>query len=218
MSNPNGIKSIIASKGIEEILHFTMGGAGLTGILDTRAVQSRQRLEQDERISYIFEPTAPFRKDKAWLDYVNMSISEINSDFFAVVSERWHKPFKQWWVILAFDPVVATHEGVYFTTTNNIYTGVSRATGEGGLNALFAPSITRWENEVVHRVDGLAASWTTCEQAEILYPREVSTDFLRKIYVRYGEEKDDVHAQLAALRHEDVEVIIAPERFRGRKG
>lgn len=214
------VNSVIGRRGIQEILHFTKGSAGLTGILHVEAVQSRYRLERDHRLTYIFEPNAAFRKDTDWLDYVNLSISEINSAFFAA-SGNWHKEAGEWWVILSFDPVIAEHPGVVFTTTNNFYTGVQRAQGPEGLQASFADRILRWHDwrkgdVVALRRAGTPDHLTTCEQAEILYPKEVSTQFLRRIYVRDGEDKDDTMAQLDVLGHGGVEVVVAPERFNGR--
>lgn len=214
------INSIVRQRGIQEILHFTKGSSGLTGILHVQAVQSRYRLERDDRLEYIFEPNAEFRKDTNWLDYVNLSISEINSSFFAA-SGHWHKDAGEWWVILSFDPVIAEHAGVSFTTTNNFYSGVKRAEGPDGLQASFADRILRWHDRsrgdvIVQRQAGTPEYLTTCEQAEILYPKEVSTEFLRRIYVRNGEDMDDTRAQLDVLGHGNVEVVVAPERFNGR--
>lgn len=214
------VSGIIHRRGIQEILHFTKGSSGLTGILHVQAVQSRYRLERDRRLEYIFEPNAEFRKDTNWLDYVNLSISEINSAFFAA-SGYWHKEKGEWWVILSFDPAITEHPGVFFTTTNNVYTGVNRAEGPEGLQAPFANSILRWRDwrqgdNIVQRKAEIPEHLTTCEQAEILYPKEVSTDFLRRIYVRNGEDMDDTRAQLDVLGHSNVEVVVAPERFNGR--
>lgn len=209
------IGKIIAHRGVQEILHFTKGSSGLTGILHVRAVQSRQRLERDHRLAYIFEPNAKFRKDKAWLDYVNLSISEINSTFFAA-SGNWHKEKGKWWVILAFDPIIAEHPGVYFTTTNNFYSGVRRDQGATGLQALFVDRISTWQNNTVLRGKNMPSHLTTCEQAEVLYPGEISTSYLRRIYVRDGEDQDDTMAQLETLGHNEIEVVLAPERFFGR--
>lgn len=214
------VSSIVGRRSIQEILHFTKGSSGLTGILHVQAVQSRYRLERDRRLTYIFEPNAEFRKDVDWLDYVNLSISEINSAFFAA-SGQWHKETGEWWVILSFDPVIAEHPGVFFTTTNNFYTGVERAEGPDGLHASFADRILRWHDRrrgdiVALRKAGTPDHLTTCEQAEILYPKEVSTEFLRRIYVRNGEDMDDTVAQLDVLGHGDVDVVVAPERFNGR--
>jgi hypothetical protein len=214
------VKSIIDRRGIQEILHFTKGSSGLTGILHMKAVQSRYRLERDDRLAYIFEANASSRRDTAWLDYVNLSVSEINSAFFSA-SCHWHKEAGEWWVILSFDPVIAEHSGVFFTTTNNFYTGVKQAQGPDGLQASFADRILKWHDwrqgvdVVALRKAGTPDCLTTCEQAEILYPKEVSTEFLRRIYVRNGEDMDDTMAQLDVLGHGRVEVVVAPERFNG---
>ena len=214
------VKSIMGRRGIQEILHFTKGSAGLTGILHMKAVQSRYRLERDHRLAYIFEPNAAVRRDTAWLDYVNLSISEINSAFFGA-SCHWHKEAGEWWVILSFDPVIAEHPGVFFTTTNNFYTGAKQAEGPEGLQASFADRILKWHDwrrgdVVTSRTTGTPDHLTTCEQAEILYPMEVSTEFLLRIYVRDGEDMDDTMAQLDMLGHGGIEVVLAPERFYGR--
>lgn len=208
------IGEIIAARGVTEVLHFTKGSSGLTGILHVKAVQSRRRLERDDRLSYIFEPNAEFRKDTAWLDYVNLSISEINSAFFAA-SGHWHKAKGEWWVILSFDPVIMEHPGVYFATTNNFYPSASRAQGALGLDALFANQVAGRYGNPVRRGASLQNYLTTCEQAEVLYPGEVSTTYLRCIYVRNGEDQDDTMAQLETLGHHDIEVKVAPDRFAG---
>lgn len=221
MNTMETVKSVVGRRGIQEILHFTKGSSGLTGILHVQAVQSRYRLERDHRLTYIFEPNAEFRKDVNWLDYVNLSISEINSAFFSA-SGHWHKEAGEWWVILSFDPEIAEHPGVFFTTTNNFYSGVKQVQGPDGLHALFADRIFKWRDwrrgvdVVALRKAGTPDHLTTCEQAEILYPKEVSTEFLRKIYVRNGEDMDDTMAQLDVLGHGGVEVVVAPERFNGR--
>lgn len=220
MKTMETVDSIVCRRGIQEILHFTKGSAGLAGILHVGAVQSRYRLERDARLTYIFEPNATFRKDTEWLDYVNLSISDVNSAFFGA-SGNWHKEAGEWWVILSFDPAVAGHPGVFFTTTNNIYTGVQRAQGTEGLQALFADRILRWHDRSKGDIAALRKAGTpdhlsTCEQAEILYPKEISTEFLLRIYVRNGEDRDDTMAQLEILGHGGVEVVVAPERFNGR--
>jgi hypothetical protein len=52
----------------------------------------------------------------------------------------------------------------------------------------------------------------------VLYPCELSMEYLTKIYVATGEDHDEVKAQLAALRWRPVPVVIAPERFGGHTG
>ena len=130
------INEILRQRQITEILHFTTN-EGLLGILYSRSIKSRQKLPKEKTLAYIYQPNAVFRKDKDWLDYINLSISRINYQFFDISANRWHRDRNIWWCVLSFDPVILSHSGVYFTTTNNVYTGVRRDTGEKGLQALF---------------------------------------------------------------------------------
>jgi len=109
-----------------------------------------------------------FDKGADWLDFVNLSISEINRSFFDF-SKRWSHNQEILWVILSFDPIILTHECVYFATTNNSYEHCRREVGVTGLQALFTNLIRRkgtWRAHRGSRVDRLP----TCEQAEVLYP------------------------------------------------
>ena len=207
------VDKLIAARGITEVLHFTKN-LGLTGTLHSRAVKSRQQLERDNELVYIFEPNASYRKDVRWLNHVNLSISDINSEFFRVSSCNWHAGRDLWWCILSFSPEILRHEGVVFTTTNNIYTGVQRGVEAAGLEALFAPRIVRWNGNLVTRPNTLSSNLTTCEQAEVLYPVQVSTDFLQRIYVRTEEDADDVNGQLA-IYGQRPEIVVLPAKFRG---
>src|SRR3569832_713176 len=92
---------------IAEVLHFTTN-RGLVGILGSGTLQSRRRLPEDRYLQHVAfanatvrpEESAWFDKTQDWLDYVNLSISEINAHFFAV-SEKWHLEHDVWWVICA---------------------------------------------------------------------------------------------------------------------
>jgi hypothetical protein len=85
------ITDFIANQGIEEVLHFTTN-RGLVGILQSHQILSRWRLPGERELAYILRPnvaTRPeesefFDKQENWLDFINMSISEINSRFFRV--------------------------------------------------------------------------------------------------------------------------------------
>jgi hypothetical protein len=63
------------------------------------------------------------------------------------------------------------------------------------------------------RSELLTDNFTTCGQAEVLYPGELSVQHLRRIYVVRDEDADEVHAQLAVIGVEGVEVEVAPEKF-----
>lgn len=207
------IDKIIKRRGITEVLHFTTN-EGLLGILYTRSVKSRQKLPKEKTLEYIYQPNAVFRKDKDWLNYINLSISRINYQFFDVSANRWHRDRNVWWCVLSFDPVILFHSGVYFTTTNNMYTGVRRNTGEKGLRALFDSLIIQWAGQIVRRDSGLPAKFPTCSQAEVLYPGELSTKFLQRVYVSTGEDHDDICGQCAGVSFPDLEVRILPEIFK----
>lgn len=206
------IQELIYERSITEILHFTTN-KGILGILDSRALKSSDRLKDDQRLEYIFQPNAAVRtKDADWLDYVNLSISRINADFFSA-SGNWHKDKNLWWCVLSFSPEIITHDGVVFTTTNNIYTGVKRSSGVDGFEKMFAPRIVRWVNNIVDRPTSLPINYTTCVQAEVLYPGQVSTEFIQKIYVANEESADELAGQLHVLRHSQVPIQINPNIF-----
>lgn len=205
------IESVLASRGIEEIVHFTPHN-GLLGMLHSGFVKSRQRLPVELELEHIYTPNAHIRRDVAWLDYVNLSISQINLQFFET-SCRWHRATDLWWCILSFDPCILTHTGVYFATTNNMYTSVSRGEGVEALERLFQPRTLLYGSKVVTREECKALNLSTCPQAEVLYPHQLSLDYLRTVYVKTGEDQDEVHAQLALTGRGGVEVAVAPARF-----
>lgn len=205
------VQQVVDERNIQEVVHFTTH-QGLLGILYSKAIKSRQSVEQDGDLSYILTPNAAMRRDTTWVDYVNLSISRINSHYFRC-SCRWHRETGLWWCILALDPEVLAHEGVVFTTTNNIYTGVRRGRGPAAIEAMFADRVVRWSGNVVARTPDLPSHFTTCEQAEVLYRHEVSTNYLRGIYVSTPEDQDDVCGQLEAVSHPPVPVVVDPDRF-----
>lgn len=204
------IEEIVSNHEIKEVVHFTTHG-GLLGALHASAVKSRQQLPADVNLEYIYRPNAVIRKDAAWLDYVNLSISRINIDFFEV-SCRWHRAEDLWWCVLAFDPALMMDSGVYFATTNNMYTSVLRGVDAKGLSRLFAPTIERWTGNIVRRQTNCPTEWTTCVQAEVLYPHEVPISYLRRVYVQKEEDQDEVYAQLHMLGIEH-DVLIEPNKF-----
>ena len=205
------IQAIVHSRGVSEVLHFTTHN-GLLGMLHTGFVKSRKRLPDDLDLEHIFTPNARYRGDRAWLDYVNLSISEINLDFFTT-SCRWHRPEDLWWCILSFDPSVLAHEGVHFATTNNIYTDVVRGKGSGGLERLFELLVHQYDNRTIGRGKQHPINLPTCRQAEVLYPGQLSLDLLQAVYVKTPEDQDEVHAQLALTGRRGVEVTVDPVRF-----
>jgi len=205
------IADIIEQRNIEEVVHFTTN-LGLTGILYSKTIKSRERLAKSELLEFIYSPNADTRKDEHWLDYVNLSISRINRHFFRA-SDGWHRHRDIWWCVISLSPEILTNEGVYFCTTNNIYTGVERGAGAEGLEALFADRIVRWWSNIAQRSSETPPNHTTCEQAEVLYPGEIPVDYLNRIYVASGEIADEVHGLLRVLGYSDIEIVVKPEIF-----
>ncbi|MEU9773821.1 DarT ssDNA thymidine ADP-ribosyltransferase family protein [Streptomyces sp. NPDC047968] len=206
------IDSIITSRGISEVLHFTTN-LGLLGILGTAAILSRRRLPSEKYVEHIYTPNCSTRKDHAWLDYVNLSISRINDSMFDA-SERWHEVDNVWWAALSFKAQILRDPGVYFTTTNNIYPSVRRGTGADGLNALFAEVVSGRYAQTMARVAMQPTFWTTDRQAEVLYPGRLSLDQLQRIYVREEHHSDDIIGWFASFPSTPtVPVIYAPKVF-----
>jgi hypothetical protein len=208
------IDEIITVRGIAEVLHYTTNH-GLVGILASRALKCRRDLPSDKYLEHVYEPACADRtRDADWHGYVNMSITRINSALFDIASKKWHKNKDQWWCVLAFDPVILTHPGVVFTTTNNIYSGVIRGRGATGLQRMFAQRVCRWGAINVTRSACPSEACPTCRYAEVLYPTAVSTQHLKRIYVATEEHFDTASGQRAALDHERVEIEINREAFR----
>jgi hypothetical protein len=209
-----GIEEIVAARGITEVLHYTTNN-GLIGILATGALKCRRDLPTDKYLEHVYEPACENRtRDADWHGFVNMSITRINSTLFDIASKKWHKNGDQWWCVLAFDPIILTHPGVVFTTTNNIYSGVVRGKGAVGLQRMFAPRVHRWGAIHVTRSACPTDACPTCQYAEVLYPNEVSTQHLRRIYVATDDHFDTASGQCATLDHDQVEIEINPDAFR----
>lgn len=213
----------IKRRGITEILHFTTN-RGIVGTLDSKLLLSRHRVSRENSLRYILHCNATnrpeendfFDKSEHWIDFVNLSISEINRRYFEF-SQNWHLKADIWWGILSFDAIAMTDEGVYFATTNNAYDRCIRKKGLEGFNDLFAETIMRkspsWSINRVKRTDRLP----TCEQAEVLYPGELSTLYLRRIYVLNEMCHDIVTGWLGEFGYTNVDVQINPQKFQGMK-
>lgn len=216
------IEDIVAARGISEILHFT-SNHGLVGIFTLGCVLSRRALPGEDHLAHVAAPTSAtrqeaasyFDKEQDWLDYINLSISEINRSYFKFASQRWHTTGDRWWVILAFKPSILSLEGVYFSTTNNVYENTSRASGAEGLKALFSDKTDRKPGWTVKRLSR-AANLTTCEQAEVLFPNPLELSHLQAIYVANEDHSDLVEGWLAYYKILGVSVIINEGKFLGQ--
>jgi hypothetical protein len=206
------IEQFIKNRGIESVVHFTTNRGSL-GVFASGGLKSRQRLNSDQQLAHIFQPNAKRRnKDAAWLDYANLSISRINASFFQY-SGNWHKEQNFFWCIFDFSPEIMLHEGVWFATTNNIYTGVRQSQGLSGLEAAFQETTVLWDGNTVTRSSTHPPFLPTCPQAEILYPSEVSTRYLQRIYARCDSDSDEIAAQMYAMGHREIPVVVNPGLF-----
>ena len=196
--------------GVRDVLHFTTL-TGALGILAAGAVKSRKRLPHDRYLEHVYRPNAAFRKDIAWLDYANLSISRINNWMFER-SERWHATEGNPWVVLSFDPEILGHPGVVFATTNNIYPECRRAEGLVGFERLFADEV-RGRYDETHDRSNKKPDWPTDRQAEVLYPGELSCKHLQRIDVQVEKTIDTVHGIKGGLNLDEVPVRYAPEVF-----
>lgn len=218
-----GIDKMVQDRKITEIVHFT-SNRGLVGCLDKGFVLSTRRLPDEDRLTFVFQQTAlerqegrpNFNKDKDWIDYISMSVSEINAHYFKY-ARKWHVADEDlFWIILSFAAEIMTHKGVYFTTTNNTYSNfVRRDPGSEGLEALFAPTVKRKEASWIVARGDRAPHLPTCQQAEVLYPSALPIKFLQKIYVSTGAESDMVASCLELYDASTVEVVVDVKKFRG---
>ncbi len=205
------VVSAASTRGVTQIVHFTTT-KGAIGILAANAVKSRARLPEDSYLEYIYEPNTAFRKDTAWLDYVNLSIERIN-DWMFEASSRWHPSPGNPWVVLSFVPSILAHSGVVFATTNNIYQSCRRNEGILGFDALFS-SLVPGRYGYVHTRADKSTAWPTDRQAEVLYPGELSCKCLQRIYVQHPESAETIEGTKAVLDlTKDIPVQHAPEVF-----
>jgi len=224
-SGLTGIGAALQARGIRRLRHFTTN-AGLTGIFATGEVRSRNHLRADDYLDRIYLPNCEIRHDPAWTGYVSISVTDINASFFAICSgnPKWHLDLDGFWAIFELDPMVATHEGVYFTTTNNRYSNVGREVGVEGFEAMFAPEVYPYRPLSAHPAitrAGLDVSQPTDAQAEVLYPGVVGVEHVTAVLVATDTDAHSVRAQLGyfeAMRPElsHIEVRVDPDAFRNR--
>ena len=223
------LSNAIERRGISEVVHFTTK-RGIVGALAKKHLLSRPLLNEDEYLREVIkfnagarpEESVFFDKSENWIRFVNLSISEINKRFFDF-SRRWHNNTDVWWCILAFDPRIMLHDGVWFATTNSGYDGCTRDCGRRGFEALFAPKIARKTSGIDGRPWSVtrgarAEHLPTCEQAEVLYPEKLALAYLKKVYVEDGDHHDSVVGWLKDFGGDsDIQVHVEREKFVGRK-
>ncbi len=208
------VLSVVEELGIQRVRHFTTN-RGLLGTLSLRRLLSRSQLADDVMVDLIALNNCFNRWDRQWFDHVNLSIQEINGYLYDISSGKWHDGEDLWWVVLDFDPVILSHPGVVFVTTNNGYSTARRAQGADGLRALWAPEVVTMQYSRRRTLDRRlrAADQPTDPQAEALYPQGVSTQWLRSIHVGEPGLVDSVSGYFAATGHPAVEVVFDPGAF-----
>lgn len=178
------------------------------GSLFARRLLSRSRVEDDPDLAFISLPVWPV-KASAWVDYVSLSIHSINLDLWERAVNNLPE---RWWAILAFDPEILDHDGVWFATTNNIYPACRRAQGVDGFAALYAdPVVGRYG--IPCRRTGLPDSQPTDRAAEALYPESVDMNHLLHIYVRAPDDRRTIRAWCTAMNVEIPSVQVRPDAF-----
>ncbi len=208
------IPDFVRGFGIEEVLHFTTN-RGLVGIGATGAVKSRDGLTADAYLEHIYLPNCRSRAgDAGWTGYVNLSLTQVNGTLLGISKDRWHVADEVWWCVLAFDPALLSHDGVYFTTTNNIYPAVKRGQGGAGLAALYADKVPGRYGNLSCRTAHTPRNLPTDPQAEVLYPDQVELGLLRRIYVPEDDYIDAVKGLAATLPSlSGIPIECKPEVF-----
>lgn len=205
------IAAAIAQRGVKDVFHFTTN-KGLLGILATRALKARYGVTSEEYLENIATPNASYRRDPRWAGHVSLSISRVNTAYFAwSIGQHSHEDL--WWCVISLQPAVLCHEGVVFVTVNNIWPSALRSEGAAGFDALFAPAVSGRYSSIERRTASTPTAWTTCVQAEALYPGQIASDYFQRIYVLDDRHAAVVEGQLAAVDHPAVEVVVDDSVF-----
>jgi hypothetical protein len=196
-----------ARRGVRQLVHYTTQ-KGIHGTIASGALLSRAQLDQEEYLALIREPVWP-RRDAPWIDHISLSVTSINDLLFG--QSRAH--FQHlWWAVIAVSPAVLDDDGVFFTTTNNIFPSVKRGQGADGFEAMFADEVIG-RHGVVSTRGGLPDTQPTDRAAEVLYPQRIETDHVEAIYVMEPDHKHTILGWCAALDHQDIRVEVRPDVF-----
>jgi hypothetical protein len=196
-------------RGVTEILHYT-SERGVMGSVMKGALLSREQVENDPDVAFVFEGIWG-RKDHEWLDHISLSISRVNLDLF----ERSRRHFPDyWWAIMSFGVEILDHDGVWFTTTNNVYPCCKRGQGADGFEALFGPSI-EWGRYGSRRMRSATCpdAWPTDRAAEVLYPTRIPLELLQRVYVPGKQHRRLVNAWCEAFDKPELPLEVDLEPF-----
>jgi hypothetical protein len=182
------------------------------GLLRKGALLSRQRVQDDPELAYIFLSVWPV-KAHAWVDYVSLSITRINRELYRRAERNLPD---RWWAVLSFDPAIMDDDGVFFATTNNAYEEVCRrAPRLDGFRDLFSAEVS-WGHygSVKRRTDRTPCNQPTDIQAEVLYPGSIPMTYVQRIYVTEAEHRRHIRAWCSAFDITEPSIEIRPEVFR----
>ncbi len=195
--------------GVTEVLHYT-SNRGVMGSVMKRALLSREQVEKDRDVAFIFEGVW-IRKDPDWVNYISLSVSRINLDLLS----RSRKNFPDfWWAVMSFDVDILDDEGIWFTTTNNIYPPCRRATGVPGFELMFGEPIPwGYQGSMKYRGNGMSSAWPTDRTAEVLYPERIDLSRLRKLYVMEPQHRRLVHAWTDTYDLAELPVEVSQHAF-----
>ena len=137
-------------------------------------------------------------------------MTDINRELFRR-SRGWDPEAE--WVIIRFDPTILGDPGVVFCTTNNAYPTVQRGEGLSGFNQMFAAEVPWGYLGSVSTRGNRAPNQTTNPQAELLYPRELSLEYLQGIVVEDEGVLETVDGILTHFPAHQPPVVLDPEAF-----
>ena len=197
-------------RGVTRILHYTHQ-SGVMGAIMKRAVLSRQRVECDPDVAFVYEGVWA-RIDPDWVDTISMSVERINADLLR--RSREHFPEETWWGVLAFSPDILDHPGVVFTDQNNAYEEhCARGEGVEGFEAMFADRVTWGHYDTVARRNNKPDCWPTHRSAEVLYPGELSLEHLIAVHVPGKQHRFLVNSWTDTYGLPDLPVVVGEEIY-----
>ena len=213
----SSILGSISSRDITELLHFTTN-PGLTGIIATEQLLSRSQLSENQYLEHIYRPNSRYRREapKYW-DYINLSVSAINAQFFDICSKGWWRDSEMFWVVLSLRPDVAADSGVLFATGNMGYEGMLPSTGAAAWEGLFADRTYYGFGKYIRRASSLHPRYPTDSQAEVLYPRTLPITAVQRIYVQSDSDAARADSVVGIGQH-DIEVVTDPSKFSKARG
>lgn len=197
-------------RGVTDIKHYT-SERGVMGSVMRGRVLSRERVEHDPELSFIFEGVWE-RRDPGWTDHISLSVSRINVDLYQRSRSRFPD---YWWAVMAFGVDILEDPGVVFTTTNNVYDAVCRrAPGLGGFEDMFAERVPwGYLGSVKTRPASCPDHLPTDRAAEVLFPGEIALDRLEALYVPGRQHKRLVDAWCEVYAHAELPVVIDTSPF-----